>query len=41
MISVKNGTVKLEGRVLDIKMELIRALRGFKKAMELEEAVWE
>lgn len=33
--------MKLEGRVLDIKIELIRALRGFKKAMELEEVVWE
>ena len=41
MISVKNGTVKLEGGVLDIKIELIRALRGFKEAMELEEVVWE
>ena len=33
--------MKLEGRVLDIKIELSRVLRGFKKAMELEEAVWE
>ena len=41
MIYVKGEEVRLEGRILDIKIELIRTLRGFKKVMELEEAVWE